>query len=137
MDWDGRHVLVTGGASFIGSHLTDALVKRGARVRVADDLSSGRRENIERWIDLGAVDFREVNALEPGAADEVMEGTDQVFHLAADHGGRGYIDTHESACSTNMVLDGLVFRAAQHAGRGSGDLPVVGLRVRHGSLAHL
>lgn len=116
MDWTEKNVLVTGGASFIGSHLTDALVERGAKVRVADDLSSGRRENIARWIELGAVDFREVDLLEPGAVDDVMEGVDHVFHLAADHGGRGYIDTHESACSTNMVLDGLVFRAARHAG---------------------
>lgn len=116
MDWSQKHVLVTGGASFIGSHLTDALVERGARVRVADDLSSGRRENIEQWIELGAVDFREVDLLDPGVAEEVMEDIDQVFHLAADHGGRGYIDTHESACASNMALDGLVFRAAQRAG---------------------
>ena len=41
VDWPGRRVLVTGGASFIGSHLVDALMARGAMVRVADDLSSG------------------------------------------------------------------------------------------------
>ena len=39
-----------------------------------------------------------------------------VFHLAADHGGRGYIDTHPVECSTNLILDGLVFRAAYQAG---------------------
>ena len=42
MEWTGKRVLVTGGASFIGSHLTDALVARGAVVRIVDDLSSGR-----------------------------------------------------------------------------------------------
>ena len=41
MDWSKHRVLVTGGCSFIGSHLVDALVERGAKVRVADDLSSG------------------------------------------------------------------------------------------------
>ena len=46
MKWEGYRVLVTGGASFIGSHLVDALVKRGAKIRVVDDLSSGKRENI-------------------------------------------------------------------------------------------
>lgn len=116
MDWSSKQVLVTGGASFIGSHLTDALVERGARVRVADNLSSGRRENLQRWLELGAVDFREVDLLDPGVADDVVEGVDHVFHLAADHGGRGYIDTHPSACATNLALDGLVFRAAHRAG---------------------
>ncbi|TMK88475.1 MAG: NAD-dependent epimerase/dehydratase family protein, partial [Actinobacteria bacterium] len=44
--WAGRVVLVTGGASFIGSHLVAELVRRGAAVRVVDDLSTGRRENL-------------------------------------------------------------------------------------------
>ncbi|HID88246.1 MAG TPA: NAD-dependent epimerase/dehydratase family protein, partial [Anaerolineae bacterium] len=48
--WQNRHVLITGGASFIGSHLTDALVKRGARVRIVDDLSSGKLENIREHL---------------------------------------------------------------------------------------
>jgi UDP-glucose 4-epimerase len=46
MDWNKQHVLVTGGASFIGSHLVDALLERGATMRVVDDLSSGTLENI-------------------------------------------------------------------------------------------
>jgi nucleoside-diphosphate-sugar epimerase len=39
-----------------------------------------------------------------------------VFHLAADHGGRGYVDLHQAACATNLLLDGLVFRACYQAG---------------------
>jgi UDP-glucose 4-epimerase len=42
----GMRILVTGGAGFIGSHLAQALVRKGHRVRVLDDLSSGRRENL-------------------------------------------------------------------------------------------
>ncbi|HVA00662.1 MAG TPA: NAD-dependent epimerase/dehydratase family protein, partial [Terriglobia bacterium] len=50
MNWKSKNVLVTGGASFIGSTLVDALVDRGARVRVVDNLSSGKLENIEAKI---------------------------------------------------------------------------------------
>ena len=47
MNLDNSKVLVTGGASFIGSHLTHALVERGASVRVVDNLSSGQLSNIQ------------------------------------------------------------------------------------------
>ena len=116
MIWKGRSVLVTGGCSFIGSHLVDALVARGAKVRVADDLSSGRLENIQQWLDLGTVEMMEGNLLDPGAAGRAVEGMSVVFHLAANHGGRGYIDLHQANCATNLALDGLVIRAAHAAG---------------------
>jgi len=61
MDWEGLNVLVTGGASFIGSHLVDALVDRGARVRVVDNLSSGRTENIKKYIEAGKIEFHNEN----------------------------------------------------------------------------
>jgi nucleoside-diphosphate-sugar epimerase len=115
VDWSTRRVLVTGGCSFIGSHLVDALVERGANVRVADDLSSGRRENIQRWLDAGRVELLEADLLVPEAARKALDGIDRVFHLAASHGGRGYIDLHQAACSTNLALDSLLIRAASRA----------------------
>lgn len=116
MVWHGRKVLVTGGASFIGSHLTDALVARGAKVRVADNLSSGRRENLAQHLERKTIEFHEVDLLDPHVADDMSRDIQTVFHLAADHGGRGYIDLHQVNCSTNMILDGLVFRAAHRHG---------------------
>jgi UDP-glucose 4-epimerase len=67
-------VLVTGGAGFIGSHLVDALVARGARVRVVDDLRSGRRENLAAVRD--RIEFVEGPAGDAGDAETI-------FHLAA------------------------------------------------------
>ncbi len=116
MDWKGRRVLVTGGASFIGSHLVDALVERGARVRVIDNLSSGTRENLQQYLKDGRVEFRQADLLEPGVAEEALKGIQTVFHLAADHGGRGYVDLHQAACATNLLFDGLIFRTAHRAG---------------------
>ncbi|KKR63120.1 MAG: UDP-or dTTP-glucose 4-epimerase or 4-6-dehydratase, partial [Candidatus Woesebacteria bacterium GW2011_GWA1_40_45] len=49
-NWKGKRVLVTGGTSFIGSTLVDALIKKGAAVRIVDDLSSGKLENIENYL---------------------------------------------------------------------------------------
>lgn len=116
MDWKGRKVLVTGGASFIGSHLVDALVERGAKVRVVDNLSSGRLENIKKHIEEGKIEFLGENLVDPGVIGRVMAGTQIVFHLAADHGGRGYVDLHQVECSTNLILDGMVFRTAREIG---------------------
>ncbi len=111
MNWKHQKVLVTGGASFIGSHLVDALVERGAKVRVVDNISSGKKGNLEGHLKSGSIEFLEADLLEEGVARKVVRGMNVVFHLAADHGGRGYVDLHQAACATNLTLDGLVFHA--------------------------
>jgi nucleoside-diphosphate-sugar epimerase len=116
MQWDQRHVLVTGGASFIGSHLVDVLVERGAKVRVVDNLSSGKEQNIKHHLGSGAVEFVKADMLDERAARDSVRGIGVVFHLAADHGGRGYVDLHQAACATNLTLDGLLFRACHEEG---------------------
>lgn len=114
--WSDFPVLVTGGASFIGSHLVDALLERDARVRVVDNLSSGRLEYIKNATDEGRVEFVHGDLLDPAVTRRAVEGQQVVFHLAADHGGRGYVDLHQAACATNLVLDGQLFLAAKEAG---------------------
>ena len=116
MNWNRKQVLVTGGASFIGSALVDALLERGARVRVIDNMSSGKVENIQHHLESGALEFIEADLLEDGVARRAVKGVDVAFHLAADHGGRGYVDLHQVACGTNLVLDGVVFKACRRAG---------------------
>lgn len=76
--------LVTGGAGFIGSNLVDSLVERGDDVLVLDDLSSGRRQNLERALEAGArLEVGDVG--DPDAVDEIVDDhrPEQVFHLAA------------------------------------------------------
>jgi UDP-glucose 4-epimerase len=116
MQWSRRKTLVTGGASFIGSHLVDALLEKGAQVRVVDNLSSGRLDNIRHHVAGGRVEFMHADLSDPEVAEESVRGMDTVFHLAADHGGRGYVDLHQVACATNLTLDGLLFKACHQAG---------------------
>ena len=113
MNWKDVRVLVTGGASFIGSHLVDRLMSAGARVRVADDLSSGRLENLADSME--HIDFRKGDLRDRDFTREVMRAMQVCFHLAACHGGRGFIDTHPAECASNMVLDGIVFDEAWRA----------------------
>jgi len=116
MNWTGVNVLVTGGASFIGSNLVDSLLDKGASIRVVDDLSSGSLENIKDHVDLEKIEFVHADLREPGVSRQAMADIQMVFHLAADHGGRGYVDLHQAGPATNLYLDGLVFFEAYKAG---------------------
>ena len=114
--WKRKKVLVTGGASFIGSHLVDALVARGAEIKVVDNLSSGKLENIKGYLETEAIEFRQLDLFNTEMLRKMMEGIEFVFHLAACHGGRGYVDLHQAACASNLALDGLIFKTAYEAG---------------------
>jgi nucleoside-diphosphate-sugar epimerase len=72
--------LVTGGAGFIGSHLTEELVRRGHAVRVADSLITGKRSNLDH---IPGVDFREGDLADAAFAASVAQGCDYVLHQAA------------------------------------------------------
>jgi nucleoside-diphosphate-sugar epimerase len=110
MSWKDRKCLVTGGASFIGSHLVETLLQKGVAVRVADDLSSGLLSNLAAVE--SDIEFLEGNLRHIDFARKASAGCDIVFHLAADHGGRGYIATHPANCASNMALDNILFETA-------------------------
>lgn len=124
--WKNERVLVTGGASFIGSHLVDFLLKKRAVVKVADDFSSGRLSNLEYPLQKCGSNVWTSNNLSVWKGDlkekfftrSMMKDMDTVFHLAALHGGRGYIHAYPAQCCTNMILDQLVFEEAHRAGVG-------------------
>ncbi len=73
--------LVTGGAGFIGSHMVSALLDDGHRVRVVDNFSTGKRENLAHVAD--RIDLHEISITDRAALDKAMDGVDYVFHLAA------------------------------------------------------
>jgi nucleoside-diphosphate-sugar epimerase len=73
--------LVTGGAGFIGSHIVESLVKKGERVRVIDNLSTGKLENLKLFMD--EIEFIEGDLRDPKAAAQAAEGADFILHQAA------------------------------------------------------
>jgi len=76
-----RTFLVTGGAGFIGSHIATALVERGDRVRIFDNLSTGRRANFSHIA--GEIEFIEGDLTDPDALAKAVAGVDCIFHEAA------------------------------------------------------
>ena len=104
--------LVTGGAGFIGSHLTDAILAQGHQVRVLDDLSTGKRENLDPRCDLQLGDVADAAAVR-----RAMQGVAGVFHLAAiasvQRSNEAWLETHRTNLSGTIA----VLEAARDAGR--------------------
>src|SRR5277367_3879493 len=104
-------VLVTGGAGFIGSHLVEALLGRGKRVRVLDDLSLGRRE----WVS-EAAEFLEGDIRDPEMCRRACAGCKGVFHMAAMSRSAASLDNIEICTTANVVGTQNVLIAAKEAG---------------------
>ncbi len=113
--WRGKKVLVTGGAGFIGSHLSERLVQLGARVRVVDNLVRGRLENLASVAD--AVEFIKGDLTSEEMANRACAGMEIVFHLASKVGGIGYyLKCPAEVYENNLIMDAHVFKAARLAG---------------------
>jgi len=97
--------LVTGGAGFIGSHLVDALVRRGDDVRVLDNVSTGRRDNLADVA--GKIEFIEGDLVDPDIVGRAVRGVDCIFHEAAlasvPRSVDRPLDTH-AACATGTLV---------------------------------
>lgn len=77
------HVLVTGGAGFVGSNLTEALLKEGHRVRVLDNFSTGKRENLRFEKGYPSLEILEGDICQAPVCQRAMKGIEYVFHQAA------------------------------------------------------
>ena len=107
--WNETNVLVTGGASFIGSHLVDKLVSLGSKVTVVDNLSSGTLENLDQSKEKITFLNQDLEYISKSNLDGIFKDQEIVFHLAAVHGGRGYITTHPADVSSNYSIDHHIF----------------------------
>ncbi|MCS3638162.1 SDR family NAD(P)-dependent oxidoreductase [Salinibacter ruber] len=106
--FNNRNVLVTGGAGFIGSHLTDSLTELGANVAVLDNFSEGRRSNLKKIST--QLDIFEADILSRELLEEALSDVSIVYHLAANAHVPTSVENprHDfriNACGTQAVLE--------------------------------
>ncbi len=108
----GKSVLVTGGAGFLGSHLVDALVEKGATVTALDNLTGGTLTNLKRsW---KSVRFIEADVRDREAVAKAVEGQAVVFHLAANANVPYSVENPAYDFETNALGSYNVFTACLH-----------------------
>ena len=102
MDLEFNSVLITGGAGFIGSHLAEKLIESGIKVKVLDNLVTGKKENLENCWNKKNFEFFQQDL---GNLDNVdfLDNVDIVFHLAADPEVRTGYDKPENSFNENIV----------------------------------
>jgi UDP-glucose 4-epimerase len=94
--------LITGGAGFIGSHLSDALIARGESVTVLDNLSTGNSKNIEQLLTNPNFQLIEGSILDTDLVDHVVKSVDHVLHLAAAVGVFNILEKPLESLTTNL-----------------------------------
>src|SRR5262245_24952472 len=108
-------MLITGGAGFIGSYLTEALLAAGHEVTVIDDLSTGRASNLSTVADNDRLTTRWVSILQDEHLDKYVEQSDVVFHLAAAVGVRLILEKPVDTIEANVLGTDRVLKAASKA----------------------
>lgn len=108
MQLKNKRILITG-ASFIGVHLIKKLIKEKIASITVVNLSNKHKESLKPY--LKDIAFHTADLRDLSKAKKIIKGCDIVFHLAADHGGRGYVDLKQGNTASNLLLDGSVFKA--------------------------
>jgi UDP-glucose 4-epimerase len=109
--------LITGGAGFIGSHLTDALLAAGHKVVILDDLSTGRHDNLRAHADDTRMEFVLGSILNEDLVDDVVRRVDAVFHLAAAVGVNLIVQRPLESLATNIRGSEIVLEKCHKYGR--------------------
>ena len=104
--------LITGGAGFVGSHLAEELLRRGHRVHVLDDLSTGAMENIRPLKEQPGFSYTIDSAAVPGLVAELVDDADVVYHLAAAVGVELIVESPVRTIETNVHCTEVVLAAA-------------------------
>lgn len=107
-----QSTLITGGAGFIGSHLAEALLQRGEKVAILDDLSTGRLENLAHLRVNNDLRFVEGSALDAEIIDPLVRDADRVIHLAAAVGVRLIVERPVHTIETNVKATEVVLASA-------------------------
>lgn len=117
MHLQNRLILVTGGAGFIGSHLVDVLLNRGCRVRVLDNLATGRLDNLAMPLRQGAIDFRRGDLTDRETVTAALRDVEIVFHLACRgvrHSLGQPLESHAVNAGGTLLLLEASLRAGVH-----------------------
>ncbi len=104
--------LITGGAGFIGSHLTEALLKNNNEVVILDNLSTGRLDNIEHLLNEKKFEFVDGDILDHSLVDKLTEKVDCIYHLAAAVGVDLIVKKPLESLTTNIKGSEIVLDAA-------------------------
>lgn len=111
------HVLITGGAGFIGSHLAERCLAEGWNVEVLDNLSTGSFENIKHLKSKTAFSYRIDSVFNEPLVAEMVDCADYVFHLAATVGVKRVVDNPVRTIETNVRGTEVVLRCAAKKGK--------------------
>src|SRR5512134_1054987 len=111
--------LVTGGAGFIGSHIAQTLLEQGASVRILDNFSTGKRENIQvltRQFGMSRLEVLEGDLRDASRVGEAVRGVNVIFHEAAFVSVPQSMDEPQECFDVNLTGTSLLFDAARKAG---------------------
>lgn len=107
-----KHVLITGGAGFVGSHLAERLLDEGVTVTALDDLSTGSFRNVEHLVDRDGYELVVDSVDEADTLEALMRGSDLVYHLAAAVGVKLIVEEPVRTIETNIRGSEIVLELA-------------------------